>query len=110
ESRQRARGLRASRTTTYRRHRGHARVRMALQLHLDALGAEGAQEPGAPGRGQEPREVQDADLVQREWFAVRRQLLADRRALEAIDHRQIAITREDHSLRVLVQERRAPAH
>ena len=96
--------------TADRRHRRHACVRMALQLDLDRLGAERAQEPRAARRGQEPREVEDADLVQRKRLAARRQPFAHGRARRGIDHRQVALTRKHHGRRILVQERRAPAH
>src|SRR5881397_1837600 len=59
-----------------RRHRGHARVRMALQLYLDALGAERGEESRAARGGQEPREIENADSVQREWLAARREPFA----------------------------------
>src|SRR5437667_5440379 len=83
---------------------------MTLQLRLDALGAEGGEEPRAAGRGQEPREIENADLVQRERLAARREPFVDRRARGRGDHRQIALAWEHHGLGVFVQKRRAATH
>ena len=105
---QRRRGLIARSAASERRHRGEPRIRVALELHLDALGAECAQEPRAAGRGEEPREVEDADPVQRERLAVRRERLVDRRTRIGIDHREVARPLEGHGRGVLVQQRRAP--
>ena len=109
DARQRSRRAIAGGATSDRRHRGHARVGVTLQLDLDALGAERAQEPSAAGRRQEPREVQDADVVQRERLAASRESLVDPSARSHVDHWHVALTREQHGLRVLVQQRGAPA-
>src|SRR5262252_7954716 len=69
-----------------RRHRGKPRIRMRLQLDLDALGAERGEKPRAARGREKPREVDDPDTVERERLA------ALRRRLFRIDFR----TRADH--------------
>src|SRR5262245_64832371 len=83
---------------------------MTLQLDLDSLGAERAEEPRAACGREEPREVEDADAVQWKRLAPRREAFVHRGTRAGIDHRDVALTREHHGLRVLVQERRATAN
>src|SRR5437588_6834091 len=89
-------GQRTGRRVTRRaaadgRHRGHARVRVALELDLDALGAEGGEEPRTAGRGEKPREVEDADPLQRERLGARRERLALRWAPGGGERREVAL-------------------
>jgi len=78
------RGRRAARlSAANRRHGGETRVGIFLPLDLQTLRTHGGEEPRAAGRRQEPRKIENPDVLQREGLAVQRvqrwPLLARRR-------------------------------
>ncbi len=90
-----------------RRHRGHAGVGMALQLHLEAFRPKGAHEAGAAGGGQKPGEVENADAVEGEGLAALRGLSRPRRVSVRRDLGRRIGERRLHARRVFVQQRSA---
>ena len=55
-----------------RRHRGQPRVGIVLPFDLEAFGAHRREKPGAAGRREEPREIEDPHALQRERLVVQR--------------------------------------
>src|SRR5215813_10097326 len=92
-----------------RRHGGEPRVGMALELNLEAFGAERAQEARAARRGQEPREIEHANAIERERLSSSRHSTGLRRHGLWVDHWRAARHRTIERGGILVEAWRAPA-
>ena len=89
-------------------HGRHAGVRWLFSSTL-MLSAPKALRNRAAGGSQKPGEVQDADAMQGERFAVGREFFGDRPMRRGITRRLVARRRCSHGLGILVQQRRPPA-